>query len=147
MEKMWKRKIRLPISVTEYNQLVKLLCSKYGFEDPEYVSSVISVVIRRLDNETAHTTLEFLANNVFKHMANTVAQHQGDMIRGRVQVDNMVTMFKTDSNNQQILDELQRMADNGFEYAKIELQKLLDAAKPLEAPVSHLNLVDGQTAT
>jgi len=130
---MFKRKIRLPISVKEYEQLVNTLVKRYGFEEPEHVAAVISVAIRHIDNQTAHTTLEYLRDCVWKQMANHVASHKGDLIRHKSQVDQMVSMFKKDPNNQQILDELKKYADNGFEYAKTELSKL-ESIIPLTPP-------------
>ena len=125
---MFKRKIKLPTSTAEYDALVKKLCEKFKFEDAEHVSAVISVAIRHIDNQTAFTTLDYLAQCVWKQMANHVSSHKGDLIRHKVQVDNMVSMFKQDPNNQQVLDELRKYADNGFEYAKQELEKLEMAA-------------------
>jgi hypothetical protein len=127
---MFNKKIRLPISVAEYDTLVAKLVKKYRFEDSSHVAAVISVAIRHIDNQTAYTTLEYLRDCVYKQMANHVANHKGELIKHSVQVDNLVSMFKQDPNNQQILDELQKYADGGFEYAKDELAKLQAAVTP-----------------
>jgi len=134
---MFSKKVRLPISVAEYDTLVAKLVKKYGFEDQNHVAAVISVAIRHIDNQTAHTTIEYLAGCIWKQMANHVASHKGDLIKHQVQVDNMVAMFKQEPNNQQILDELRKYADGGFEYAKTELAKLEAAI----TPASNLSLV------
>ena len=134
---MFNRKVRLPISVAEYDSLVAKLVKKYGFEDSSHVAAVISVAIRHIDNQTAHTTLEYLRDCVYKQMANHVANHKGELIKHTVQVDNMVATFKQDPNNQQVLDELQKYADGGFDYAKDALAKLQAAV----TPQSNLSLV------
>lgn len=121
---MFKRKVRLPISVEEYDALVSRLCTKYAFKEKDYVAAVISVAIRHIDNQTSYTTLEYLAGCIWKHMANSVASHKSDLIKHTVKVDAMISMFKQDPNNQQVLDELRKYADGGFEYAKTELAKL-----------------------
>jgi len=138
---MFKTKIRLPISVEEYDNLTSRLCKKYKFSDKDHVAAVISVAIRHLPNEQAYSTLDYLAGCVYKQMANHVANHKGELIKHTVQVDNLIAMFKQDPNNQQILDELRKYADNGFEYAKNELAKLegtaalsLVPAQPIDPP-------------
>ena len=127
---MLNLKIRLPTSTEEFDALVARLVKKYGFKEPEHVAAVISVAIRHIDNQTGYTTLHYLAQCVWKQMANHVANHKGELIKHKVQVDNMVNMFKQDPNNAQVLDELKKYADNGFEYAKTELAKLEAAVKP-----------------
>lgn len=121
---MFERKVKLPTSVEEYDALVARLVAKYHFTDPEHVSAVLSVAIRHIDNQTAYTTLHYLAQCVWKQMANHVANHKGTLVRHKVQVDNMIAMFKQDPNNQQILDELRKYANDGFEYAKEALDGL-----------------------
>ena len=134
---MFRKKIRLPISVQEYEQLVNKLVTKYGFEERDHVAAVISGAIRHIDNQTAYTTLHYLAQCVWKQMANHVAYHKAELIQHTVKVDNMVAMFKQDPNNNQVLDELRKYADQGSEYAKEALYKLEEAAqlKPALASV------------
>ena len=122
--KMFSKKIRLPISVEEFDNLVSKLVSKYKFAEPDHVAAVISVAIRHIDNQTAHTTLDYLAGCVHKQMANHVANFKGEMIKNTVKVDTLVSMLKQDPANQQARDELQKMANDGFEYAKNEYDKL-----------------------
>lgn len=121
---MFKKKIKLPTSLLDYDALVATLVKRYKFPEPDHVSAVISVAIRHLPNDQAYTTLDYLAQCVQKSMANHVANHKGEMMKGKVQVDNMIDMLKQDPNNQQILDELKRFADQGFDYAKEALAKL-----------------------
>jgi hypothetical protein len=121
---MFNKKIRLPISVAEYDTLVAKLVKKYGFAEPNHVSAVISVAIRHIDNQTAYTTYDYLAQCVWKQMANHVANHKGELIKHAVQVDQLVSMFKQDPNNQQVLDQLSLFASQGSDYAKAELDKI-----------------------
>src|ERR1035437_7165251 len=127
------KKLRLPISVEEYDALVARLCKFYSVFEKDHVAAVISVAIRHLPNDQAYTTFDHLAQCVLKQMANHVANHKGELIRHTVQVDNLVTMFKQDPNNNQVIDELTKMATGGFEYAATELAKLEAALKPADA--------------
>jgi hypothetical protein len=121
---MFNKKIRLPISVAEYDTLVAKLIKKYGFAEKDHVSAVISVAIRHIDNQTAYTTYDYLAQCIWKQMANHVANHKGELIKHAVQVDQLVAMFKQDPNNQQVLDQLSLFASQGSDYAKAELDKI-----------------------
>jgi hypothetical protein len=126
---MFKRKIKLPISVAEYDSLVSKLVKKYGFDDANHVSAVVSVAIRHIDNQTAYTTMDYLAQCIWKQMSNHVANHKGELIKHEVQVDQLVAMFKQDPNNQQVLDQLNSFSDQGSEYAKLALAKLNSTAE------------------
>jgi hypothetical protein len=132
---MFFNKVRLPISIEEYDNLTDKLIRKYGFKDRDYVKSIVSVAIRRLPNENAYITLDFLAQCIWKAMSNHVAAHVGDLIRHTVQVDQLVSFLRQNPNDCQTLDQLRKYASDGFEYAKTELAKLEAQANP-QSPVS-----------
>jgi len=127
---MFNFKIKLPTSVEEYDFLIDRLAKKYKFEDKNHVAAVVSVAIRHLDNQTAYTTLDYLAQCVQKQMANMVASHKGDLIKHTVQVDSLIAYLKQNPNDAQAMDQLTKYASDGFQYAKEALAKLEAAAQP-----------------
>lgn len=121
---MFKRKIKLPVTLDEYDQLVSLVVNKYHLTDIHHAGAIISVAIRHLPNDTAYTTLDYLGQSVLKNLANYVAYHKGETLKHEGQVTQLVDTLKADPLNQQARDELTKAANEGSEPAKLALKTL-----------------------
>lgn len=121
---MFKRKIKLPVTLEDFDKLVGTVVDKYGLTDPHHAAAIISVAIRHLPNDQAHTTLEYLGHSVLKNLANYVSNHKSQTLQHEAQINQLQDILTNDPNDQQARDELQKAANEGSELAKLALQKL-----------------------
>lgn len=133
---MFKRKVLLPTTLAEFDELVSRVVKKYKLHDTNHAAAVISVAIRHLPNEEAYTTLNYLGQCVLKNIANYVANHKSETMKHASQVEHLASILLTDPNNQQALDELQKAADQGSTLAKDALSKMSVAEKVEEPAVA-----------
>lgn len=119
-----KKKIKLPTTLTEYDDLVDKVVETYCLTDKHHAAAIMSVAIRHIPNEQAYTTLDYLGQYIQKNIANYVAHHKGETLKHGAQVAQLADLIKTDPNNQQAWDELQKAANEGSEQAKEALTKL-----------------------
>lgn len=128
---MFRRKIKLPTTLKEFDDLVTLVGRKYNLTDLHHAGAIISVAIRHLPNDTAHTTYDYLGHSVLKNIANYVASHKADTMKHEAQVSQLAQMLKSDPSNTQARDELQKAANEGSEVAKIALKTLEEESTPI----------------
>lgn len=132
--KKLQKKIKLPQTHQQFDDLVLLVCKRYGIEDTHHAGAIISVAIRHLPNDQAYTTLQYLAESVMKNVANFVANHKGQMLQHEGQIRILIDELKKNPLNQQARDELQKASDEGSPIAQQALQSL-------EGDKSHLSVV------
>lgn len=121
---LFQRKVKLPITTSEFENLVTRVVKKYELTDRHHAAAIISVAIRHLPNTQAYTTLEYLGHSVLKNIANYVANHKGETLRHESQIAQLVNILTNDPNNLQAFDELTRASNEGSEQAKAALAKL-----------------------
>lgn len=122
-------KIRLPITVKEYDSLVKKVVTHFKLKDVHHAAAIISVAIRHLPPTQAFTTLDYLGQYVIKNLANYVANHKAQILQHESQVDQLTAILKTDPNDAQAMDELTKAANEGSTYARDALTKLTPTAQ------------------
>lgn len=122
--------IKLPTTLVAFDALVDTIVKKYKLTDAHHAAAIISVAIRHIPNDEAHTTLEYLGNSVLKNLANYVAYHKGETLKHTAQVDQLINVLTQDPNNQQAFDELNKAANEGSEPAKEALLKLGSTLTP-----------------
>lgn len=115
--------IPLPTTVEQYDALLKQVMRKFKLKDETHASGVMSVAIRHLPNEEAHTTLNYLGSYILKNLANSVANFKGQMANQKAQVAQLVSIIKEEPGNQQAWDELIKASEHSPE-AKVALSKL-----------------------
>ena len=134
---MFSRKIKLPTSSKEFDELTNLIIKKYKLTDAHHAAAILSVAIRHIPNEVAYVKMDQLGHYILKNLANYVAHTKGEQIKHEGQVAQLVSMIKQDPNNQQLRDELQKASDEGSLTAKIALNKLL-AEEPAKEPTDNV---------
>lgn len=120
---MFKKKIKLPTTLAEFDTLVDKVVKKYKLEDKHHAAAIISVAIRHLPNEQAYSTLDYLGQYVLKNLANFVANHKGQVLQQKSQIDALVNILANDPNDNQARDQLY-LASQESEYAKEQFEKL-----------------------
>jgi hypothetical protein len=128
-------KVRLPTTPQGFNALVERVVAKYKFTDTNHASAIVSVAIQHLPPHQAYTTIKYLGDYVTKNLANYAARHVSSKLQHEAQVDQLVSMVKSDPKDTEARDKLQQAANEGSEYAKIELKKL-DPDEPLKELVN-----------
>lgn len=121
---MFKRKVRVPTTLQEFDDLVTLVGRKYKLEDLHHAAAIISVALRHLPNDQAYTSLDYLGHSILKNISNYVCNHKAEVLKHGAQVEHLVALLKKDPNDQQVRDELTKAADEGSESAKNALSKL-----------------------
>ena len=130
---MFKRKVKLPTTLDEFDKLSALIVKKYKLTDPHHAAAILSVAIRHIPNDEAYTTLDYLGHSILKNIANYVANHRGDTLRQKAQIDALAAMVKADPNNQQAWDELEKIAaDSSQEGAKDARKAILQLEADLK---------------
>lgn len=121
---MFTRKVKLPTTIAEFDDLVARVVTKYRLEDAHHAAAIISMAIRHIPNHEAYTTLEYLGHTVMKNIANHIANHKSESLKHSAQIEHLIGLLNANPNDQQALDELQKAAQDGSESAKIALSKI-----------------------
>jgi hypothetical protein len=121
---MFKKKILLPQTESEFNNLINLLVKKYGLPDWNHAASVVATRITHLPPDQAYSTLEYLGGAVRKNIAYQIAQSRGQHVAHKSQVDAIVAELRSNPHNQQARDELEKAKNAGSAYARDALEKL-----------------------
>ncbi len=121
---MFDRKIKLPTTLLEYDQLVRKVVEKYKFTDYNHTSAIISVAIRHLPPDQAYSTVKYLGDYVSKNLANYIANHKSQTLQHEAQIDQLVNILTTDPNDNQARDALIKAKNEGSEYAAKAFDKL-----------------------
>lgn len=124
MFKLLRRKIALPITLNQFDALVDKVCIKYELTDKRHAGAIMSVAIRHLPNDQAHTTLKYLGDSVLRNLAGFVAGHKSDEYRHESQVDQLEALLTKEPLNAQARDELVKAANDGSQRAKDALERL-----------------------
>lgn len=119
----FSKKIQLPRTVDGFNALVDVVVKKYSLPSKDHASVVIANAIRHLPNDQATTTISYLGSSVIKNIANQTAAHIADTIKHESQVQYLADLLRTDPNNNQARDELERAANDGSLSAKKALEE------------------------
>ncbi len=127
---MFKRRVKLPTTLKEYDDLVDKVVKKFKLADLHHASSIISVAIRHLPNTAAYTTIDYLGEYVQKNIANFIADHKSNLLKHAAQIRHLADLLRSDPGNTQARDELQKAANDGSEPAKEALAKLEEEYKP-----------------
>lgn len=136
---MFKKKILLPQTPNQFDDLVDKITKKYKFTDKHHAAAVISVAIRHLPSTESYSTLEYFAKWVQKSIANHVADHKNQMLKHESQIDQFVSLLRQDPNDNQARDSLERAANEGSEYAKNKLAEIFPAPDLKVLPQQQLN--------
>ena len=75
----------------------------------------------------AYTTLDYLGHYILHNIAWYVADNVSKTLQHKAQVEQLEAILKTDPNNQQAMDALQKAANEGSEDAKSAIERLLPA--------------------
>lgn len=119
-----RRKIKLPTTPQQFDDLVQLVCNTFGLTDRRHAAAVISVAIRHLPNDEYQTTLDYLGGSVIKALANHVANWKSKSIEHEVQVQQLVDRYKENPLDAQVRDELVKAAQQGSEPAQKACKEL-----------------------
>jgi hypothetical protein len=122
--------VSLPITEEEFDNLVNRLVKKYKFPDSQLVAAVLANKIMHLPPEQATTTLEVLRDCIYKSMAYGVARTKTSKMQHKLQIEDLLKHLTANPNDQQALDNLQRAADEGSDYAREALAKLTGEDRP-----------------
>lgn len=115
--------VYLPTTPEQFDSLVAKVVKKYKLSDSHHAAAIISVAIRHLPNEQATTKLKYLGHSVLKNLANYVAYHKAETMKHDSQIDQLVSLLRTDPNDQQAMDALTKAATDGSEKAKEAIAK------------------------
>lgn len=115
--------VKLPTTPEQFDALVSKVVKKYKLSDPHHAAAIISVAIRHLPNEQATTSLKYLGHSVLKNLANYVAHHKAETMKHDAQIDQLVSMLRSDPNDQQAMDALTKAATEGSPKAIEALAK------------------------
>lgn len=120
-----RNNIYLPTTEKEFDDLVDQVMAAYPkITDKEVAAAVISVAIRHLPNDQATSTLQYFGHTVLKAMANHVANFKSEKAKHEVQVEHYFNLLKSDPNDNQARDQLEKWANEGSNAAKGALAKL-----------------------
>lgn len=138
---MKKAKVKSIVNEFEYPQsrdalekLIENVIETNGFEDDHHAAALICGALMRLPQPEPKKTMTFLGDTVRRHITWTLAQHKQKELafEGHVAfVNSLKDLLMTDPNNQEAVDELQKLANQGSAEAKIvlaEFDKSLDTA-------------------
>lgn len=117
-------KIKLPTTLKDFDKLVDTLVKKYKLEDRNHAAAVLSVAIRHLPSTQAYATLDYFGHYILKSIANHIADHKNKMMRHSAQIDQLESLLRDDPANNQAIDELQKAATEGSQYAHDALLRL-----------------------
>jgi hypothetical protein len=123
-------KVLLPQSPEEFDSLVDRVVKKFNLKDKHHAAAIISVAIRHIPNEQAHTTIKYLGHYVQKNIANYVANYKSNQLQHEAQVTQLENMLKADPGNLQARDELQKAAGEGSTAAKTALARIYPEDTP-----------------
>lgn len=126
---MFKKRIRLPQSIQEFDALVDRVVKKYKLMDPHHAAAVISVAIRHLPTTQGYSTVDYFGEYIQKAIANHVADHKNNMLKHEHQIDQLSSILKQDPNDNQARDGLEKAANEGSEYAKKALAMIFPEQK------------------
>ncbi len=122
---MFKRKILLPQTPNQFDDLINKLSKKYKLTDKHHAAAVVSVAIRHLPHTQSHTTLEYFASYIQKAIANHVADHKNQMLKHEAHIDQLATLLRQDPNDNQARDGLEKAINEGSDYAKKVMTELI----------------------
>lgn len=134
-----KRKVKLPITLVEFDALVDKVMLTFTLTDKTHASAIISNAIRHLPNDEIYTTLEYLGHTVLKNISNYVCSHKSDSLKHSAQIQSLVSILTSNPLDTQARDQLQLAAANGSIEAKNALEKLIleeNETAPAEALVN-----------
>lgn len=119
-----KKQLKLPTTLSEFDNLVGLLIKNYNLTDSHHTAAVLSVAIRHLPPETAYTTLDYLGHYILKNIANYVANQKSSMLQHEAQIDQLIQLLSANINDNQARDALVKASTEGSTYAREALMKL-----------------------
>lgn len=120
----FQRRVQLPTTPEAFDRLVARVVKEYKLIDAHHAAAVISVAIRHLPHTEAYCTVKYLGDYVLKNLANYVADHKSQIMKHESQIDQLIALLKSNPNDNQARDGLEKAANEGSEYAKAELAKL-----------------------
>lgn len=137
MLNLFKRKIPLPRTQTEFKTLVDKVVEKYDLPNKDHAAAVIGIAITHTARDQAFVTMDHLGYSVIRNIAYQVAQSTVSEMNHKNQIDQLSAMLSSDPFNQQALDQLEKASKEGSDYAKEALTKL----KPAEDTATSANVL------
>lgn len=122
---LFSSRVKLPTTDAEYESLLTRLMEKYSLKDRLHADGIVSMTIRHLPRDQATATLDYFGACIIKNMAHQLAEHRAKTIQHGMQVKHLEDLLKTEPNNQQAMDELEKAAREGSQAAKDALERLL----------------------
>jgi hypothetical protein len=123
-------KIVIPQNAKEFDSLVNKVCKKFKFKNKEHAAAVIANRIQHMPVDECTTTLEYFGACIKRNIGYQVAQNRALEMQHEQAISQLEAVLKTEPNNQQALDELQKFADKGSDLAKAILTKVISADTP-----------------
>ena len=123
-KKTSKQKIKLPRTHDELIALENKIIKEFKLTDKHHASSNVCAALLRLPMPTLELTTEYLGQSVLRNIAYFIINSRIKQLAfdGQVAfVDSLKVILSTEPNNMEAIDELQKLADKGFEAAKIAL--------------------------
>jgi hypothetical protein len=116
--------VKLPTTETEIRNLAKGVCDYFGFTDIEHATFVICQAINHMPRDVGWAMSSHFAECIRRSLSGAAAAKLGQSLSGDLQVRELKQMFTQDPTNQQIRDEIQKLADRGLEAAKRLLKEI-----------------------
>jgi len=120
---MFRRKVKLPTTIQEFDDLAALVVKRYNLVDAHHAAAVLSVAIRHLPPEQAYARLDYLGHYILKNIANHVANRKCQVLQHEAQIDQLASLVEADPANSQARDALVKAASEGSKYAASMLDK------------------------
>ncbi len=139
----FKKKVLLPTTPDLFDKLVDRVVAKYNLPERDHAAAVIANRMMHLPPDQAYCTEQYLAHCVLKNVAYQVAQSKGSQIQHKMQIDALAAALTADPLNQEVIDALEKAANQGSEYAKKVLasQSIYPEPVPILKDAKGLNIV------
>ena len=120
-------RVKLPTTLEEYESLLDRVIAKFKLTDRHHAKALMAMAIKHTTVTDAYTTLDYLGHYILHNIAWYVADNVSKTLQHKAQVEQLEAILKTDPNNQQAMDALQKAANEGSEDAKSAIERLLPA--------------------
>lgn len=120
----FSRKIRLPITQLEFDELCAKVVKKFKLVDPHHAAAIMSHAIRHIPNEEAYTTMDYLGQYILKNIANYVAHTKSEGLKHEAEVRAVENELKQNPGNMQARDALEKACLEGSPLAKQAYERL-----------------------
>lgn len=122
---MFSRSVKLPTTLKEYDELVARLVKKYDLKDAHHAAALLSLAITHLPQHQYRVKLSYLGDYIRKNIANHVANHKSQTLRHEAQIDQLINALTIDPSDVQARDAIDQAINQGSEYAKKAMEKLI----------------------